>query len=247
MIAEQRLAHILSEVEEKGTVTVPDLARDLGISKSTVRRDLEKLDSAKKLTKVHGGATRAADVSVPADRALAERVELNAGDKRRIAAFAATLVQAGDFVYIDAGTSTQELVERLEEHEATYVTDSPTHAQRLVARGMRAVLIGGELKGVTGALVGPDALDALGRYHFDIGFWGANGVTAEHGFTTPDRSEALVKRVSIENAERRYVLVDPSKFDQVAAVRFAAFEDAAVITTEVPPAFESFGNVVAVG
>ena len=244
MIAEERYAHILSEIEREGTVTVAQLAADLGISESTVRRDLEKLDAAHKLAKVHGGATRREDAHVMRDLTISERDGLHADDKRRLAA-AAAMVRPDDFVYIDAGSTTRELVGCLEERGATYVTDSAPHAQALAARGLTVVLLGGELKAATGAVVGPDAIEALSRYHFTLGFWGANGIDAARGLTTPDREEAEVKRLSIEHTAsgRRFVLTDPSKFGRVAPVRFAELADVTVLTTDVPVAYEGMVGI----
>lgn len=244
MIAEERYAHILSEIEREGTVTVAQLAADLGISESTVRRDLEKLDAAHKLAKVHGGATRREDAHVMRDLTISERDGLHADDKRRLAA-AAAMVRPDDFVYIDAGSTTRELVGCLEERGATYVTDSAPHAQSLAARGLTVVLLGGELKAATGAVVGPDAIEALSRYHFTLGFWGANGIDAARGLTTPDREEAEVKRLSIEHTAsgRRFVLTDPSKFGRVAPVRFAELADVTVLTTDVPVAYEGMVGI----
>ena len=226
-------------------MTVAQLAADLGISESTVRRDLEKLDAAHKLAKVHGGATRREDAHVMRDLTISERDGLHADDKRRLAAAAAAMVGPDDFVYIDAGSTTRELVGCLEERGATYVTDSAPHAQALAARGLTVVLLGGELKAVTGAVVGPDAIEALSRYHFTLGFWGANGIDAARGLTTPDREEAEVKRLSIEQTAsgRRFVLTDPSKFGRVAPVRFAELADVTVLTTDVPVAYEGMVGI----
>ena len=245
MLAEQRYAHILAEIEREGTMTVTQLAADLGISESTVRRDLEKLDAAHKLTKVHGGATRREDAHVLRDLTLGERAGLHAEEKLRIASRAAALVQPDDYVYLDAGSTTEVLLDCITERGAVYVTDSVTHAQRLVARGLRTVLLGGELKLATGAVVGPDALDALARYRFTLGFWGSNGIDAEAGLTTPDRSEAQVKSVSMAHTApgRRYVLADASKFGRVAPVRFAALDEVRILTNEVPAGYEGLGAI----
>jgi DeoR family fructose operon transcriptional repressor len=116
----------------------------------------------------------------------------------------------------------------------------------LTARGFRVVLLGGELKGATGALVGPEALDTLTRYHFTIGFWGTNGISVKHGLTTPDRYEAMVKRVSMERTERPYVLADSSKFGRCAAVSFATINSPKILTNVIPPEFEELENIAQV-
>lgn len=245
MLAEQRYARICALVSERGTVTVLELAHELGISESTVRRDLEKLDAAHKLTKVHGGATTREDAHVIRDLTISERDGLHADDKRRLARAAAALVEPDDFVYIDAGSTTRELIACLEERGATYVTDSVPHAQALAVRGFSTISIGGAVKAATGAAVGPDAVEALERYHFTLGFWGANGIDLDRGLTTPDREEAQVKHLSIGQTvrARRFVLADPSKFGRVAPVRFASLDDVRVLTTAVPAGYEGVAGI----
>lgn len=247
MLAEDRHAQIVEMVSTRGSVTVPELAETLGTSESTIRRDLEKLDSAGKLSKVHGGATSLERVHVTRDVSLTERVVLNAGEKRQVAAYAATLIGPDDFVYLDAGSTTGALIDHLSETRASYVTDSVSHAMKLVTRGFRVVVLGGELKGVTEALVGPEALECLDRMNFTLGFWGTNGISQDRGLTTPDRSEAMVKRASMARCDRRYVIADDTKFDRIAPVTFAELADATILTNRRPRAYEAFENIMEVG
>ena len=159
MLAEDRLNAIVSMVQQAGSVTVPELAEALGVTPSTIRRDLQTLDRAHRIAKVHGGATSLERAHVTRDLTISERSDLHNDDKERICARAAALVEPDSFVYIDSGSTT------LKTHRAssasrigvTYVTDSVLHAQHLALRGMRTVVLGGELKPETEALVGPDA------------------------------------------------------------------------------------------
>ncbi len=248
MIAEERLARIVEMVERRGTASVSELASALSISESTIRRDLDKLDQAHRLVKVHGGATAREAAHLTRDLTLLERHGLHDEEKRAIAEYAAGLIGPDDFVYVDAGTSTEALVARITETRALYVTDSVSHAMALAARGCRVTVLGGELKSATEALVGPDAIASLERYHFTLGFWGSNGITEDAGYTTPDRSEAQVKQASMERAERRYVLSDASKFGRTSRVSFAPFASAQILTAgDVPQEYRGLANVVAVG
>ena len=112
---------------------------------------------------------------------------------------------------------------------------------------MRTVVLGGELKPETEALVGPDALATLDRYNFNCGFWGSNGIAAEQGLTTPDIEEAQVKRISMRHTSRRCLVSDASKFGMVAPVKFADFLDATIITAgEVPAKYRAMDNVITV-
>lgn len=238
MLAEERFARILEIVNADGTATVAKLARDLDISESTVRRDLDKLDGLNKLTKVHGGAVCLEDAHVSYDLTMQQRSDLHADQKQRLARYAAGLVGPHDCVYIDSGSTTKALVDCLTEKSALYVTDSASHGLALAARGFRAILLGGEVKGATTAMVGSEALDTLSRYNFTLGFWGANGITKEAGCTCPEREEAQVKRASLSKCARRYVLADSSKFGRMAAIEFASLNRVEIVTAAMPQGFE---------
>jgi DeoR family fructose operon transcriptional repressor len=249
MIAEERLGLIVSAVNERGTVSVPELMDMLDASESTIRRDLLKLDSQGRLNKVHGGATRIRNEYVVSDQSLAGRQTLHMEEKRAIAAYAATLISQDDFVFIDGGTTTECLVDAITETRATYLTNSLPHAQRLLAKGCRTLLPGGEVKPTTEVLVGAETVNTIRRYHFTIGFWGTNGAGLETGYTTPEFSEAAVKQISLEHTVRPYILADSSKFSKISLITFAEFNDASVITDRLPKgegAYRSAGNVVEV-
>ena len=146
-----------------------------------------------------------------------------------------------DFVYLDAGSSVDLLVDCLDEMRATYATDSVSHALKLASRGFEVIVLGGSLKSATQAVVGPDTNSAIARYHFTLGFWGANGITREDGFTTPDAAEAEVKRLSMRQTLHRFVLADASKADRVSRVTFADFDDATLVTSALPASFRAPG------
>lgn len=233
MLAEERFARILSILESMGSATVQQLMTELDASESTVRRDLTVLDAEGKLTKVHGGAVLKTVAYSTRDDNVLSRKEKNREAKNKIARYAAGLVGAGDFVYLDAGTTTELVIEYLEQRQAVFVTNAVTHAKRLAERGFTVYLLGGEFKAVTEAIVGEIAVTALGKYNFTKGFWGANGVSMKRGYSTPEVKEAMVKRKSMENCAKRFVLADASKFNQISSVTFAPFGDATVVTTEL--------------
>ena len=128
MLAEERFALILNLLAEKRTATVQELCEALNASESTVRRDLTELDRQGRLNKVHGGAT------LPT---MAAKETLAVGQKRSIAQAAADLVRAGDFVYIDAGSTTLAMVRALSGPalDAHYVTNGIAHARLLAQKG----------------------------------------------------------------------------------------------------------------
>ncbi len=233
MLTEERFAKILSILERMGSVTVQQLMTELDASESTVRRDLNTLDANGQLVKVHGGAILKNTVYSTIDDEVVHRKEQNREAKDKIARYAAGLITAEDFVYIDAGTTTERMIDYIANRQAVFVTNAIGHAKKLAEHGCKVYILGGEFKAVTEAIVGEEAVFTLDKYNFTKGFWGANGVSLQKGFSTPELKEAMVKRKSMENCRDCYILADESKFSQISSVTFAQFEKAIVITTEL--------------
>ena len=231
MLTEERFAKIVKIVNQEGTVTVLELAQAIGISESTIRRDLNQLDKLGRIRKVHGGATAAVLMSDGHERNMQEKYSRNIEEKRAIAAYAATLVHPNDFVFLDAGSTTEQMAEYLEENTAFYVTNGITLAQKLAARGFKTMLLAGRVKASTDAVIGMEAVSSLAQYHFTRGFFGTNGITVAEGFTTPDLEEAANKRAAMEHCRQCYVLADNSKFDTLSNVSFGELSKAKIITT----------------
>ena len=231
MLTEERFAKIVKIVNQEGTVTVLELAQAIGISESTIRRDLNQLDKLGRIRKVHGGATAAVLMSDGHERNMQEKYSRNIEEKRAIAAYAATLVHPNDFVFLDAGSTTEQMAEYLEENTAFYITNGITLAQKLAARGFKTMLLAGRVKASTDAVIGMEAVSSLARYHFTRGFFGTNGITVAEGFTTPDLEEAANKRAAMEHCRQCYVLADNSKFDTLSNVSFGELGKAKIITT----------------
>ena len=245
MLTEERFAKILSILEHMGSVTVQQLMTELDASESTVRRDLNTLDANGQLVKVHGGAILKNTVYSTIDDEVVHRKEQNREAKDKIARYAAGLITAEDFVYIDAGTTTERMIDYIANRQAVFVTNAIGHAKKLAEHGCKVYILGGEFKAVTEAIVGEEAVFTLDKYNFTKGFWGANGVSRQRGFSTPELKEAMVKKKSMENCKERFVLADESKFNQISSVTFAPFEGATVITTGLSlSAYKKCNNVI---
>lgn len=242
MLAEERCDRIVALVNEKKSVTVQELMDMLGASESTIRRDLSLLDSRGEIVKVYGGAVA---VTVKQhDDDVRERRILFPEEKKLIAKYAASLVKRDDFVYIDAGTTTEYIIDFLTETGAVYVTNAASHAKKLSRNGFCVYLAGGRLKRSTEAVIGSTAADFIMRYNFTIGFWGANGIHRTIGFTTPDPEEADIKRVSMSRCKRRFIVADSSKFGVISPVTFAEFKNAAVITDKKDGIYSECANII---
>lgn len=232
MLTEERYNIILNTLRERQAVTVSELTELLNSSESTVRRDLAALDEMGQLRKVHGGATalEGSSFSTSENDVLFKQTQYGA-EKRTMGAYASRMIGRDDFVYIDAGTSTEALVDAITETGATFVTNGIIHAEKLLRKGCEVYVLGGYLKRGTEAIIGEEALMSLDKYNFTLGFFGTNGVDIKNGFTTPDVGEAMIKEKAYNKCLNAYVLCDPSKFNKITPVTFGKLEKGIVITT----------------
>ena len=193
MLTLQRQEMILKLLKEKGSVTTQEISEKLGISESTARRDISYLDKEGKLSKVFGGAALKEQQQVTAyEYTFEQKNDLNIDEKKKIARYAALLIEKNDFVYLDAGTTTAYMIDYIEEQAVTFVTNGITHARQLAAGGFKVYLVGGELKASTEAIIGSYAMETLKNYHFTKGFFGTNAVTRENGRDNICRYSAYV-------------------------------------------------------
>lgn len=212
MYATERHEQILNEARTAGRVEVTAIAHTLGVTTETVRRDLRVLEQRGALRRVHGGA-------IPIERFTPESaVDVRAGrltsQKRAIAARALDEIPVGGTIVLDAGTTTQALVELLpRDIELSVVTNSvPAAAALTTFPRVDLFVVGGRVRRLTGATVGRWSTDALANVSADVAFLGANGFSRRHGMSTPDQAEATSKQAMIDCARRVVVLADSSKY-----------------------------------
>lgn len=233
MLTEERHGFILNEINNKSVVYLSELVKILDTSESTIRRDLNFLHKEGKLKKVHGGATSLDRNTYTKDELLSNRESLNTKEKIKIAKYAASLIKEGDFVYIDAGTTTDLMIQFINESEATYITNGINQAKKLIGKGLKTYILGGEIKASTEAIIGVEAISTLRKYNFNKGFFGTNGISKARGYTTPDIKEALVKQEALSRTRNAYILADNSKFDEISSVTFGEIDDAVIITIKI--------------
>jgi DeoR family fructose operon transcriptional repressor len=234
MYAEERQQAIARLVNQRGRMSVNQLAREYDVTTETVRRDLSSLERMGLVRRVHGGVVPPSSLSL-IEAGLRERDQVNTEVKEKIARAALDqLPPPGGTIVLDAGTTTSRFASHLPaDHELTVVTHGVPIAARLA--GQRQIdlrLLPGRVRRTTQAAVGAETVNALSHLRVDVAFLGTNGVTPEHGFTTPDPDEASVKRALIESARRVVVLADASKFGIETAVRFAGIGEVDVIVTD---------------
>jgi DeoR family transcriptional regulator, fructose operon transcriptional repressor len=232
--AEERQQAMAQLINAERRVSVADLAAGFNVTTETVRRDLSTLERRGLARRVHGGAVPI-DVLAPTESALNERGQAQTEAKEGIAdAALALLPPPGSTILLDAGSTTARLVQALpHDHPLTVVTHSVPVAARLAGHPhIELVLLPGRVRPTTQAAVGPDTVAALAELRVDTSFIGANGVTADFGFSTPDRDEAATKRALVAAGRRTVALVDSSKLGLESTHRFARLTDVDVLVTD---------------
>jgi len=234
VLARQRQTLILSRVREDGGVRVADLARELGVSDMTVRRDLEILDSRGLIEKVHGGAT-ALPGSALFEPGFAAKSSLQEAEKEAIAEAAMALVVPGTAIGISAGTTTYALARRLVDVPGlTVVTNSVPVADVLhrAGRADQTIILTGGVRTPSDALVGPFAVAALRTIHLDQVFLGVHGMDPRSGFTTPNVLEADTDRALAAAGRRLIVVADSSKWGVIGISSIATLDEADTLVTD---------------
>ena len=230
MLTEERHSMIIKAVNERASVTIAELAEMLDVSASTVKRDLIILANEGKIIKVRGGAMSRNESFTSVEKNVEEKASICTEEKMTIAKYAAELIENGDFVFLDAGTTTEKMIDYLNVKDVTFVTNGFIHAKKLARKGYKVFITGGEIKASTEA----ECVLTLKNYNFTKCFMGTNGISLTAGFTTPDVNEARVKSAAIESSREVYVLADHSKFDEVSSATFAGLGKAVIITDRIP-------------
>lgn len=228
MLTPERHRLILQLLKERNIIKINDIVELTNTSESTIRRDLTQLEEGKFLKRIHGGAARLqGKLQEPS---MLEKSSINRHEKRKIAKYAASLVEEGDCIYLDAGSTVTEMIEFLQTKDIVVVTNGFMHLDSLIKKGINTYLIGGFAKAKTNAIIGRGALLSLEQYRFDKCFMGVNGIHSQFGYTTPDPEEAMVKQKALSLTREAFVLADDTKFSEIAFSRIADLHEATIIT-----------------
>ncbi|WP_410812118.1 DeoR/GlpR family DNA-binding transcription regulator [Micromonospora sp. 067-2] len=232
MQAQQRRHRILELVRAEGQVLVAKLAVELAAAPETIRRDLRVLEEHGLVRRTHGGAYPVESAGF--ESSLAVRTTRRVQDKRRIAAAAVGLLQDAETVFIDEGFTPQLIAEALpRDRRLTVITASLITAAGLATvPAVTVLLLGGRVRGRTLATVDHWAGDMLAGFVIDLAFVGANGITRDHGLTTPDPAVAHVKSRAMQAARRSVFVGLHTKFGASSFCRFADIADLETIVTD---------------
>lgn len=249
MYAEERQQAIAEVVAREGRAGVAALAERFAVTPETIRRDLDRLEEDGLLRRVHGGAVPAGALAV-LETGLGDRELVHAEEKRRIGRAAADLLPpAGGAVTIDAGSTTAALVDHLPDGRSlTVFTNAVPIAARLTGRpGVELHLVGGRVRGITHAAVGPAATSALAEVRTDVAFIGTNGLTPTFGASTHDEDEAATKRALAATGRQVVVVADASKLGVEHRHRFLAPAAIDVLVTDEGAPDDVVGQLEATG
>ena len=240
MLAAERNRELRRRILERGSIRVSEEARHFGVSDETIRRDIKLLAADGVADPVFGGAVVRASsgAAAPGVPPVGERRRMEERAKDAIGAAAAQLVDSGQTVIIDAGTTTLAFARHLRQHrDLTIITNSIPVAQ-LCAEIADSVtyVIGGKLVSSSLSMIGPQAERDLTQMSADWAFLGAAAIDIDSGFTSADPYEAQVKRAMIRTARQTVILADHTKFGARRFASFARAEDIdRVITTKGCP------------
>lgn len=211
----ERQLRVLEMLRVEGKLVATDLSEALGVSEDTVRRDLRELAEAGKLQRVHGGALPRSEVTGTHE---ARRRQASAG-KEAVARAAVGLVESGQVIILDGGTTALEVVRHLPlDLKATVVTHSPTTAAALAEHPtVEVVVIGGTLYKDNILVVGAQAVEAFASVNADLCLQGIWSIHAEVGVSQPSFEEVLVKRAMIQSADRVVALASAEKLGTASA------------------------------
>lgn len=214
MLIDERRQHILDLIQKDGRALVSELSRNLKISQITIRKDLDYLQSKGLIQRSHGGALRI-QPSALVDPTLQEKQKRHSEEKQRIAAAAVKMIEEGQCIILDSGTTTTAIAKGLKQlSQLTVITNAVNIAAELASTDFEVILIGGTLRKNSFSLVGPLAEDNLEEMHADILFLGVDGFDLEAGITTPNFLESRVNRAMVKAARKVVAVCDSSKFNR---------------------------------
>lgn len=230
MLTEERQAYILDKINKHNTVKLKELVVELATSESTIRRDFDYLEEIGLVKRVHGGAI-SVDGTFTFDNTIVERSEKYTGEKIAIGRYCANLVEDGDFIYLDSGTTCYEIIPFLKGKDIVVVTNGIHNIERLLDNNIKTYVLGGFVKPLTKAVIGEELVISLGKYRFTKAFIGANGISANSSITTPDTSEAIIKAEAIKKSKNAYILADASKFGRVSFAKICDLDEVSIVTS----------------
>lgn len=232
LIPAQRRERILEYLTLHKIVASIDLSEWLGVSEATIRRDLEWLEEEGSLERTHGGA--ALSQRLPLEPEYRQRAMRCPEEKRLIGLTAAGLIQEGEIVFINSGTTTTQVIRHIRpSKEITIITNNLAAALEVGDAGFDLILVGGEFQYKSNSVTGRFAIDNLGQVYANKAFIGVDGISLKHGYTVPSNAEAEVLRIMLSRTHGPvYVVADHSKWGVVSNFEVAPVDSDLTLITD---------------
>jgi DeoR family glycerol-3-phosphate regulon repressor len=232
--ASRRQQEILTLLQEAGRVSVEDLVLRFGVTPQTIRRDLNDLNEARLIARTHGGAMVASGVE---NLAYDARKLVAQSNKQRIGEAAARLIPDHSSVFINLGTTTEEVAQALRHHAGLLVITNNLQVASLLHRNasFNVVMAGGTIRAEDGGAVGEMAAEAIRRFKVDFAIIGTSAIDEDGTLLDYDVREVQVSRAIIENARQVVLVTDQTKFTRRAPVRIARLHEIHTLVTDCVP------------
>lgn len=231
----QRIAEIEQYIYANKTVTLDELCEVFQVSKNTIRRDIEELVQNPDIVKTYGGVM----INNQTKKLLVSFAERNINHqdvKRKIAEKAASLVEDGDSIFIDSGTTTLYMLEYLKNKKITLLTNNvEVMVQAIPYENINLISLSGTLNRKTLSLTGNNAAKLLSTYNVKKAFLAATGITLENGATNSTPEETCIKEMAVRKSREKYLLADSSKFGVVSLLTYCNVDDLNGIITDQEP------------
>ncbi|WMT27610.1 DeoR/GlpR family DNA-binding transcription regulator [Bacillus aerius] len=232
MIKTKRIQQIKEYVFDRESASLDELVTHFGVSKNTIRRDVQVLVESGVLKKVYGGAAVNHSTLV----VYQERKTRQLSKKQLIGKAAAAFVEHGDMIFVDSGTTTLEMLPYLKEKRITVVTNNVDFiTQAMPYEHLTIFSTGGMLERKTNSFVGYQSVERLKAYNVNKAFIASTGLSIDHGVTNSSPLETDIKKTLVEKNAKTFLLVDDSKFDHYALTTFCDLKDIDIVVTNEEP------------
>lgn len=229
-----RQQQILALARQSGSVGVDDLATQFDVTPQTIRKDLNELCDARHLTRTHGGAMLSSGVE---NVAYESRRGLAAAEKQLIGRRAASLIPDNSSLFINIGTTTEEVARALLHREGLLVITNNIHVASILAAAPRidVIVVGGVVRKADGGIVGETAIDAINQFKVDYAVMGVSAIDEDGALLDFDYREVRAAQAIISNSRKVILVADNLKFARSAPVRIGHMRDVDVFVTDMAP------------
>jgi DeoR family transcriptional regulator, glycerol-3-phosphate regulon repressor len=229
-----RQQQILAIARKSGSVGVDDLSGHFEVTPQTIRKDLNELCDARHLTRTHGGAMLSSGVENVAYEA---RRQIAATEKQLIGQIAASLIPNNCSLFINIGTTTEEVARALVRHEGLLVITNNIHVATMLSPipKIEVIVVGGMVRKADGGIVGEAAVDAIKQFKVDHAVIGVSAIDEEGALLDFDYREVRAAQAILSNSRNVILTADNTKFSRSAPVRIGHMSDIDVFVTDRPP------------